>query len=142
MNSDQLPYCPPPPLSLSLPETSVSSSKYCFFLCFFLHLVLVCFIERRTSQNLIVSSTYSILSWIEMPGQGSTIRKCVVCHQQINVACKTCRSCQGEQPHKLRLKKKLDKFDQKRESWVHAQKKNRTTSHLQDEAYMLVCNCF
>ncbi|KAF4097448.1 hypothetical protein G5714_021456 [Onychostoma macrolepis] len=73
-----------------------------------------------------------------MPGQGSTFRKCVLCHKQINVACKTCRICQGEQPHKLRLKKKLDKFDQKRESWVHAQKKNRTTSHLQDEAYMLL----
>lgn len=66
----------------------------------------------------------------------------MVCHTEMNVACKTCNTCKEEQPHKLRLKKKLKKFDQKRESWVDMQKKNRTTSHIQDEAVLLVCDCF
>lgn len=39
-----------------------------------------------------------------MPGQGSTTRKCVVCHTQLNIACKTCNTCKVEQPHKLRVK--------------------------------------
>ncbi|XP_062341081.1 uncharacterized protein LOC134039306 isoform X2 [Osmerus eperlanus] len=73
-----------------------------------------------------------------MPGPGSTSRKCVACHTVLNVACKTCKACKVEQPHKLRLNKKMIKFDQKREGWVHTQKKNRTTSHIKDEAYMLL----
>ncbi|KAF1376283.1 hypothetical protein PFLUV_G00209320 [Perca fluviatilis] len=73
----------------------------------------------------------------KMPGQGTTLRKCVVCHTEINVACKTCKACKAKQPQKLRLKKKLEKFDEKRESWVHTHQKNRTTSHIVDEASML-----
>ncbi|XP_069562679.1 uncharacterized protein [Brachyistius frenatus] len=74
----------------------------------------------------------------EMPGQGSTTRKCVVCHTQINVACKTCKVCKAEQPHKLRLKKKIEKFDQKRDIWVQTHQKNRTTSHIRDEGYIML----
>ncbi|XP_076609311.1 uncharacterized protein LOC143334409 isoform X2 [Chaetodon auriga] len=73
-----------------------------------------------------------------MPSQGSTTKKCVVCHAQLYVACKTCKTCKAEQPPKLRLRKKMEKFDQKRESWVHTHQKNRTTSHIRDEAYMLL----
>ncbi|TDG95971.1 hypothetical protein EPR50_G00241850 [Perca flavescens] len=73
----------------------------------------------------------------KMPGQGTTLRKCVVCHTEINVACKTCKACKAKQSQKLRLKKKFEKFDEKRESWVYTHQKNRTTSHIVDEASML-----
>lgn len=84
--------------------------------------------------------SYSIS--IDMPGPGSTTRKCVVCNTQLNIARKICKTCKAEQPQKLRLTKKLEMFDQKRESWIHTRQKNRTSSHIRDQAYMLVCDCF
>ncbi|KAM9386150.1 uncharacterized protein KZ484_007703 isoform 2-T2 [Pholidichthys leucotaenia] len=73
-----------------------------------------------------------------MPRQGSTTRKCVVCLTELNVACKTCIKCKAPQPHKVRLKKKIERFDKKRESWVNTHMKNRTTSHIMDQAYMML----
>ncbi|XP_073350196.1 uncharacterized protein [Pagrus major] len=73
-----------------------------------------------------------------MPSNGSTTKRCVFCNTQLGVACKTCKACKAEQPRKLRLKKKIDRFDQKRDSWVHSHQKNRTVSHIRDEAYMLL----
>ncbi|XP_030263855.1 uncharacterized protein LOC115575732 [Sparus aurata] len=73
-----------------------------------------------------------------MPSNGSTTKRCVFCHTQLGVACKTCKACKAEQPRKLRLKKKMDRFDQKRDSWVHSHQKNRTVSHIRDEAHMLL----
>ncbi|XP_036944264.1 uncharacterized protein LOC119013649 isoform X2 [Acanthopagrus latus] len=75
------------------------------------------------------------LSSIEMPSNGSTTKRCVFCHTQLGVACKACKA---EQPRKLRLKRKMDRFDQKRDSWVHSHQKNRTVSHIRDEAHMLL----
>ncbi|XP_049434783.1 proline-rich protein 36-like isoform X2 [Epinephelus fuscoguttatus] len=73
-----------------------------------------------------------------MPGQGSTLRECVVFNAQLNVACKTCKICKAEQPRKLRLKNKIENFDKKRKSWVNIHMKNRTTSHICDEDYILL----
>ncbi|XP_049926807.1 uncharacterized protein LOC126406530 isoform X2 [Epinephelus moara] len=73
-----------------------------------------------------------------MPGQGSTLRECVVCNAQLNVACKTCKICKAEQPRKLRLKNKIENFDKKQESWVNTHMKNRTASHICDEGYILL----
>jgi len=67
---------------------------------------------------------------IEMPGQGSTRQNCMVCHTDLNLACKTCDTCKKEQPHKLRLEKKLKKFDQKRESWVQMQTNKQTNKNI------------
>ncbi|KAM8725076.1 uncharacterized protein AB9X84_004524 isoform 1-T3 [Acanthopagrus schlegelii] len=73
-----------------------------------------------------------------MPSNGSTTKRCVFCHTQLGVACKTCKACKAEQPRKLRLKRKMDRFDQKRDSWVHSHQKYHTVSHIRDEAYMLL----
>ncbi|XP_029925548.1 uncharacterized protein LOC115371997 isoform X1 [Myripristis murdjan] len=73
-----------------------------------------------------------------MPSQGSTMKTCVVCRTQLYVACKTCKTCKAEQPHKLRLKRKMEKFDQKRDSWVSSNLRNRTTSHIRDQAHILL----
>ncbi|KAI9523946.1 hypothetical protein NQZ68_022579 [Dissostichus eleginoides] len=44
------------------------------------------------------------------------------------------------QPRKLRLSKRMDKFDTKANTWVQAQKKNNTSSHLRDQAALVGCN--
>lgn len=74
-----------------------------------------------------------------MPGPGSTTKKCASCSMPLNVACKTCKYCKAAQPHNLRLKKKIERFDLKSETWAQAQKKNNTSSHLMDDASLLVC---
>ncbi|XP_034094527.1 uncharacterized protein LOC117561328 isoform X3 [Gymnodraco acuticeps] len=60
-----------------------------------------------------------------MPGPGSTSRQCSSCCMSFNVACKTCKFCKAVQPRKLRLNKKMEKFDTKANTWVQAQKRNR-----------------
>ncbi|KAF3842622.1 hypothetical protein F7725_024573 [Dissostichus mawsoni] len=70
-----------------------------------------------------------------MPGPGSTSRKCS--SMSLNVACNTSKFCMAVQPRKLRLSKKIDKFDTKANTWVQAQKKNTTSSHLRDQAALL-----
>lgn len=70
---------------------------------------------------------------------GSTITTCVSCKAAIGVATKTCKYCQSLQPRKQRLAKKLLKFEARKETWLKNQKKNQTTSHVIDEASVLVC---
>lgn len=71
--------------------------------------------------------------------QGSTITTCVGCKAAIGVATKTCKYCQSVQPRKQRLAKKLKKFEDRKETWLKNQNKNQTTSHVIDEASVLVC---
>ncbi|KAG9273587.1 hypothetical protein AMEX_G12759 [Astyanax mexicanus] len=66
-----------------------------------------------------------------MPGRGTTIKHCVFCHAPLNIACKVCKFCKAEQPYKLRLKKKVEKFDLKSKVWLQSHKKNHTASHLE-----------
>ncbi|KAK1895679.1 Meiosis-specific coiled-coil domain containing protein MEIOC, partial [Dissostichus eleginoides] len=63
-----------------------------------------------------------------MPGPGSTLRQCSSCCMSLNIACKTCKFCKAVQPRKLRLSKR---------TWVQAQKKNKTSSHLRDQAALV-----
>nr|XP_019955771.1 PREDICTED: uncharacterized protein LOC109637679 [Paralichthys olivaceus] len=70
--------------------------------------------------------------------RGSTTTTCVGCKAVIAVATKTCKSCQSEQPRKLRLAKKLQRFEAIKEGWLENQKKNKTTSHVIDEASVLL----
>ncbi|XP_052009948.1 uncharacterized protein LOC127662699 [Xyrauchen texanus] len=44
-----------------------------------------------------------------------------------------------EQPLKQRLKKKLQRFDEKREEWVVGRKKNHNTASIKDEANIMSC---
>lgn len=71
--------------------------------------------------------------------RGSTITTCVGCKAAIGVATKTCKYCQSVQPRKQRLAKKLQKFEDRKEMWLKNQNKNQTTSHVIDEASVLVC---
>ena len=47
-----------------------------------------------------------------------------------------------EQPAKQRLKKKLQKFDQKREEWVVGLRKNHNLASINDQAIVLVCSMY
>ncbi|KAI4811635.1 hypothetical protein KUCAC02_014514 [Chaenocephalus aceratus] len=76
-----------------------------------------------------------------MPGPGSTSRQCSSCCMSLNVACKTCKFCKAVQPRKLRLNKKMEKFDTKANTWVQAQKRNATSSHLRDQAALVLEKC-
>lgn len=71
--------------------------------------------------------------------RGSTITTCVGCKAAIGVATKTCKYCQSVQPRKQRLAKKLMNFEDRKEKWLKNQTKNQTTSHVIDEASVLVC---
>ncbi|MED6294724.1 hypothetical protein CHARACLAT_023986 [Characodon lateralis] len=70
--------------------------------------------------------------------QGSTTTLCINCKAVIAVATKTCKSCQTIQPRKQRLAKKLAKFEAKKEGWLKNQKKKQNTSHVMDEASVLL----
>ncbi|XP_023818317.1 uncharacterized protein LOC110014374 isoform X3 [Oryzias latipes] len=70
--------------------------------------------------------------------QGSTTKHCVSCRVRIAVATKTCKICQTVQPSKQRLAKKLERFKAKKESWLQNHRKNKTTTHVLDEASVLV----
>jgi len=48
--------------------------------------------------------------------------------------------CKTAQLQYVRLKKKLEKFKMEKESWVSKKKKNQITSHLMDDAVILVSN--
>ncbi len=67
-----------------------------------------------------------------MPG-GSTKKICPFCQGILFCAQKICLNCKKEQPLKQLLKKKLQRFDEKREEWVVGRKKNK------DEAIVMVC---
>ncbi|XP_023816116.1 uncharacterized protein LOC111949118 [Oryzias latipes] len=70
--------------------------------------------------------------------RGSTTKLCVSCKAVIGVATKTCKVCQTIQPMRQRLAKKLEKFQSKKETWLQKHKKNKTTTHVLDEASVLV----
>ncbi len=48
--------------------------------------------------------------------------------------------CKASQPKHVRLKEKIEKFEQKKKTWVANTKKNQVTSHLWDDAIILVSN--
>ncbi|KAI7793852.1 hypothetical protein IRJ41_000489 [Triplophysa rosa] len=50
---------------------------------------------------------------------------------------KICLNCKKEQPLKQRLKKKLQRFDEKREEWVVVHKKNHNIASIKDEAIVM-----
>ncbi|XP_034546797.1 G8 domain-containing protein DDB_G0286311-like [Notolabrus celidotus] len=70
--------------------------------------------------------------------RGSTTTACISCKAVIGVATKTCKACNTLQPRKQRLAKKLQKFEAKKEGWLKNQRKNKTTSHVMDEASILL----
>ncbi|XP_034149567.1 ribosome-binding protein 1-like [Esox lucius] len=49
-----------------------------------------------------------------------------------------CSHCKAEQPLKQRLKKKLQRFDEKREKWVVGRKKNHNSASIKDEASVML----
>ncbi|KAI7812525.1 hypothetical protein IRJ41_003468 [Triplophysa rosa] len=51
---------------------------------------------------------------------------------------KICLNCKKEQPLKQRLKKKLQRFDEKREEWVVVHKKNHNIASIMDEAIVML----
>jgi len=74
-----------------------------------------------------------------MPG-GSTKKTCPFCQGILFCAQKKCSHCHKEQPVKQRLKRRLQRFDDKREEWVSNCKKNHNVSSIKDEAVVMVCN--
>ncbi|KAI4799307.1 hypothetical protein KUCAC02_017006 [Chaenocephalus aceratus] len=72
-----------------------------------------------------------------MPG-GSTKKTCPFCQNILFCAQKICAHCLKEQPRKLRLEKKLKRFDEKRGGWVSGRKKNHNIASIKDEAIVLL----
>ncbi|XP_067293070.1 uncharacterized protein [Pseudorasbora parva] len=72
-----------------------------------------------------------------MPG-GSTKKVCPFCQGILFCAQKICSHCKKEQPLKQRLKKKLQRFDDKREEWVCGHKKNHNVASIKDEAILML----
>ncbi|KAF4097688.1 hypothetical protein G5714_021696 [Onychostoma macrolepis] len=72
-----------------------------------------------------------------MPG-GSTKKICPFCQGILFCAQKICLNCKKEQPLKQRLKKKLQRFDEKREEWVVGHKKNHNIASIKDEAIVML----
>ncbi|XP_008285933.1 uncharacterized protein LOC103361593 [Stegastes partitus] len=72
-----------------------------------------------------------------MPG-GSTTKTCPFCQTTLFCAQKTCTYCKQEQPTKLRLKRKLERFDEKRKEWVVGRKRAHNASSVKDEAIILL----
>lgn len=71
---------------------------------------------------------------------GGLKKSCPTCQEKIFNGCKVCPMCKTAQPQHLRLKKKIEKFKMEKESWVAKKKKNQITSHLMDDAVILVSN--
>ncbi|CAM4513279.1 unnamed protein product [Leuciscus chuanchicus] len=69
--------------------------------------------------------------------EGSTKKICPFCQGILFCAQKICSHCKKEQPLKQRLKKKLQRFDEKREEWVVGRKKNHNTASIKDEANIM-----
>ncbi|XP_059184695.1 uncharacterized protein LOC131967768 [Centropristis striata] len=72
-----------------------------------------------------------------MPG-GSTKKTCPYCQGILFCAQKKCSHCKMDQPVKQRLKKKLQRFDEKREEWVLGRKKNHNLASIKDEALVML----
>ncbi|CAL8357857.1 unnamed protein product [Boreogadus saida] len=70
--------------------------------------------------------------------RGGFKKSCPACQANIFNGCKVCPICKAPQPQKLRLKKKLDKFKKEKDTWVANTKKNQITSHLLDDAVILI----
>ncbi|XP_030263833.1 uncharacterized protein LOC115575723 isoform X2 [Sparus aurata] len=70
--------------------------------------------------------------------RGSTKKTCPFCKGVLFCARKVCPHCKTEQPLKQRLKKKLQRFDDKREEWVVGRKKNHNVASIKDEATIML----
>ncbi|CAL8366593.1 unnamed protein product [Gadus morhua 'NCC'] len=70
--------------------------------------------------------------------RGGFKKSCPACQANIFNGCKVCPMCKAPQPQKLRLKKKLEKFKKEKDTWVANTKKNQITSHLMDDAVILM----
>ncbi|CAL8284499.1 unnamed protein product [Arctogadus glacialis] len=75
---------------------------------------------------------------IKNMARGGFKKSCPACQANIFNGCKVCPMCKAPQPQKLRLKKKLDKFKKEKDTWVANTKKNQITSHLMDDAVILI----
>ncbi len=71
---------------------------------------------------------------------GGLKKTCPACKNKIFNGFKKCPMCKASQPKNVRLKKKIEKFEQKKKTWVANTKKNQVTSHLWDDAIILVSN--
>ncbi|ROI15535.1 Carcinoembryonic antigen-related cell adhesion molecule 1 [Anabarilius grahami] len=77
--------------------------------------------SRRQENHIEVNGEYSIVSL------------------KVDPVNKICCHCKKEQPLKQRLKKKLQRFDDKREEWVVGHKKNHNSASIKDEAIIMLC---
>ena len=102
------------------------------------YLILITLIRLLRTRLWLLKYKYCFIFQVKMP-RGSTTTSCKSCNAVIPVAAKICKSCEAVQPKRQRLAKKLQKFQDKKEDWLKKQKKNRTTSHVLDEASILVC---
>ncbi|XP_056466148.1 uncharacterized protein LOC130405168 isoform X2 [Gadus chalcogrammus] len=75
---------------------------------------------------------------IKNMARGGFKKSCPACQANIFNGCKVCPMCKAPQPQKLRLKKKLEKFKKEKDTWVANTKKNQITSHLMDDAVILM----
>ncbi len=92
-------------------------------------------------SSVIIIIIYHFLSLpLAMPGGGGSTKKiCPFCQGILFCAQKICLNCKKEQPLKQWLKKKLQRFDEKREAWVVSRKKNHNIASIKDEAIVMVC---
>ncbi|XP_028313659.1 uncharacterized protein LOC114469942 isoform X2 [Gouania willdenowi] len=72
-----------------------------------------------------------------MPG-GSTKKTCPFCQGILYCAQKVCSHCNKVQPVKQRLRKKLEKFDERREKWAVGRIKHRNVACIKDEAVIML----
>ncbi len=78
-----------------------------------------------------------------MSKRGGGLKKtCPACKEKIFNGFKMCPNCKAPQCKHLRLKKKIEKFEQKKDTWVASNKRNQLISHLLDDAVILVSNLY
>ncbi|XP_077077466.1 uncharacterized protein LOC143735229 isoform X3 [Siphateles boraxobius] len=69
---------------------------------------------------------------------GGLKKTCPACKNKIFNGFKKCPMCKAPQPKNVRLNKKIEKFERKKKIWVANTKKNQVTSHLWDDAIILI----
>ncbi|XP_065147591.1 uncharacterized protein [Paramisgurnus dabryanus] len=74
-----------------------------------------------------------------MSKRGGGLKKtCPACQEKIFNGFKMCPNCKAPQPKNLRLKKKIENFEQNKNSWLEKSKRNQVISHLLDDAVILI----